>query len=492
MQTSNQAGPGAAIGRREFLHRSVAAAGALSLPAVVRARAPGANSDIRLAVLGLNGKGNAHINDFRKLPGVRIAAVCDPDRSLLARERDEAKKLGQDLAVHTDLRKLYESPEIDAVCIATPNHWHSLAAIWACQAGKDVYVEKPVSHNIFEGRRLVETAAKTGRIVMAGTQNRSNAGLRAAVEYVRSGQLGKIRVVRGFCYKRRASIGKVAGPQPVPADVDYDLWCGPAPKGPLMRSKLHYDWHWVWETGNGDIGNQGIHELDLCRWFLGNVPPAPRVMCAGGRYGYDDDATTPNTQIAFYDFAEAPVVFEVRGLPAKSGMETMDHYRGVRVGLVVECEKGYYAGGQGGGWVYDNDGAKVKQFAAEGTGDHDLHFIEAVRSRDPKHVTAPIECGHMSSALPHLANISYRLGADRRPEAVREQMQGLPGALDAFDRFREHAVANGVDLGKDQVVLGPMLAFDAATETFTGETAAAANKFLSREYRAPFIVPEKV
>jgi predicted dehydrogenase len=493
MQTSNPIRPRAALGRRSFLIRSAVAAGAFSLPAVVRSRAAGANSDVRLAVLGVHGKGNAHVNDFRKIPGVRIAAVCDPDRSLLAREREEAQKLGQDLATYTDLRKLYESRDIDAVCIAMPNHWHSLAAIWACQAGKDVYVEKPVSHNIFEGRRLVEAAAKTGRIVMAGTQNRSNAGLRDAVAYVRSGQLGRIKVVRGFCYKRRASIGKVAGPQPVPPEVDYDLWCGPAPKGPLMRSKLHYDWHWVWETGNGDIGNQGIHELDLCRWFLGNVAPAPRVMCAGGRYGYDDDATTPNTQIAFFDFAEAPVVFEVRGLPAKTGMETMDHYRGIRVGLVVECENGYYAGGQGGGWIYDNDGAKVKQFPAEGTGDHDLHFIEAVRSRDAKHVTAPIECGHLSSALPHLANISYRLGVNRRPEDVREEMKGLPGAVDAFDRFREHAVANGVDLAKDQVVLGPMLAFDAKTERFGGgESGDRANGLLSREYRAPFVVPDRI
>ncbi len=467
--------------------------GAASLPAAVWAQAAGANSDIRLAVLGIHSKGNAHISDFRKVPGVRVVAVCDPDSSLLAKEREEAQKLGQDLATYTDLRKLYESRDVDAVCIATPNHWHSLAAIWACQAGKDVYVEKPVSHNIFEGRKLVEVAAKTGRMVMAGTQNRSNAGLRAAVEFVRSGQLGKIKVVRGFCYKRRASIGKVSGPQPVPAEIDYDLWCGPAPKGPLMRSKLHYDWHWVWETGNGDIGNQGIHELDMCRWFLGNVAPAPRVMCIGGRYGYDDDATTPNTQIAFFDFAEAPLVFEVRGLPAKTGMETMDHYRGVRVGVVVECEKGYYAGGQGGGWIYDNDGAKVKQFPAEGTGDHDLHFIEAVRSRDPKHITAPIECGHLSSSLPHMANISYRLGANRRPEEVREEMQDLRGALDAFDRFREHTVANGIDLAKDKVVLGPMLAYDAKEERFQGLLSGRrANRYLSREYRAPFVVSDRI
>ena len=469
------------------------AIGALSLPAAIRARAAGANSDIRVAILGIHSKGHAHIGQFRKIPGVRVVAVCDPDSSLLAKEREAAQKLGGDLQTFTDLRKLYESPEVDAVCIATPNHWHSLAAIWACQAGKDVYVEKPVSHNIFEGRRLVETAAKYKRIVMAGTQNRSNTGLAATVEYIRSGQIGKIKVVRGFCYKRRGSIGKVDGPQPIPPEIDYDLWCGPAPKGPLMRKNLHYDWHWVWETGNGDIGNQGIHELDMCRWFLGNVPPAPRVMCAGGRYLYDDDATTPNTQIAFYDFAEAPVVFEVRGLPSKTDSETMDHYRGVRVGVVVECEGGYYAGGQGGGWIYDSQGAKVKQFPADGAGDHNLHFIEAVRARDPKLVTAPIECGHLSSTLPHMANISYRLGQNRRPEEVREEMQDLPGALDSFNRFREHMAANGIDLTKAGVQLGPMLSYDAKAERFEGFwSGRRANRFLSRNYRAPYIVPQVV
>ncbi len=494
MQTTmGEQGPRAALGRRDFLRGAAVVAGTAALPASVWAQVAGANSDIRIGVLGVHGKGHAHVGDFRKIPGVRVVAICDPDRSLLAKEREAAQKLGQDVATFTDLRKLYESREVDAVCIATPNHWHSLAGIWACQAGKDVYVEKPVSHNIFEGRKLVEAAAKSGRIVMAGTQSRSNTGLRAAVDYIRSGQLGRIRVVRGFCYKRRASIGKVSGPRPVPAEIDYDLWCGPAPKDPLMRERLHYDWHWVWETGNGDIGNQGIHELDICRWFLGDVPPPPRVMCAGGRYGYDDDATTPNTQIAFFDFAEAPVVFEVRGLPVRTGMETMDHYRGVRTGVVVECENGTYAGGQGGGWVYDNAGAKVKQFPSDGAGEHNRHFIDAVRSRDAKHVTAPIECGHFSSVLPHMANISYRLGSNRPPEEVREEMQDLPGALDAFDRFREHATANGVDLAKDRVVLGPMLSYDAKAERFGGWLSGRrANRFLRRDDRTPYIVPDRV
>lgn len=450
----------------------------------------GANSDIRVAILGVHGKGHAHINDFRKVDGVRVVAVCDPDRSLLAREQDEAQKRGEELLTFTDLRALYERDDIDAVCIATPNHWHALAAIWACQAGKDVYVEKPISHNIWEGRQLVEIARRSKRIVMAGTQNRSNEGLRAAIEHVRSGALGPIRLIRGFCYKRRPSIGKAPGPQPVPPEVDYDVWCGPAPKTPLRRLRLHYDWHWVWETGNGDIGNQGIHELDMCRWALGDPPPPPRVLCIGGRYVYDDDATTPNTQIAFYDFAEAPVMFEVRGLPTSDGTETMDHYRGVRIGLVIECEGGWYAGGGHGGWTYDRDGKRRTQFPAQGAENHVRHFIEAVRSRDARHITAPIECGHLSSVLPHMANISYRLGRPRRPEEVREEIASLPGGAETFDRFMEHLRANKVDLPRDRVVVGPLLEFDAKTERFRGLwSGRRANRLLSREYRPPYVVP---
>ncbi len=320
-----------------------------------------------------------------------MVAVCDPDRSLQAREREDAARRGEPLLTFTDLRELYDCPEVDAVVIATPNHWHALAAIWACQAGKDVYVEKPVSHTVWEGRKLVEAAARYKRIVMAGTQNRSNTGLAAAIAHLRSGALGPIRLVRGFCYKRRPSIGMVRGSRPIPPEVDYDLWCGPAPKGPLLRERLHYDWHWVWETGNADIGNQGIHELDMCRWALGDPGHPARVLSAGGRYVYEDDATTPNTQVAYFEHPGLPPVwFEVRGLPARADIEAMDHYRGVRIGLVVECEGGWYAGGMGGGWTYDRQGRRLTQFSASGTETHPRHFVEAVRDRDPRKVTAPI------------------------------------------------------------------------------------------------------
>jgi hypothetical protein len=249
------------ISRRSFLQKSVAggvsAYGALSMPAWA---APlGANDAIRVAIVGVNGKGNHHIQLFKAIPGVRVVALCDIDQTILDRRARELAAEGIQVAKYVDVRKLLESKDVDAVAIATPNHWHSLMAVWACQAGKDVYVEKPISHNVWEGRKVVEAAAKYGRIVQAGTQSRSDEALLEVAEYLRSGQLGKILRARGFCYKRRESIGTVEGPQPIPDGVDYDLFCGPAPLEPLRREQLHYDWHWFWATGYGDIGNQGIH-----------------------------------------------------------------------------------------------------------------------------------------------------------------------------------------------------------------------------------------
>ncbi|MHC4159817.1 MAG: Gfo/Idh/MocA family protein, partial [Planctomycetota bacterium] len=350
------------LSRRDFIKSSLAVA---SMPSTVWSRVRGANDDIHVAVVGLGsilgGKGKQHIEVFRRLEGVRVAALCDADRDIL---KDAAKRFSDDkekVDVYTDVRKLLEDKSIDAIVTATPNHWHSLLTVWACQAGKDVYVEKPVSHDIWEGRKAVEAARKYNRIVQAGTQKRSDEGLQEAFSYIQEGNLGKILVARGFCYKRRKSIGKVDGPQAIPESVDYDLWTGPAPLVPLRRKNLHYDWHWVWVTGNGDIGNQGIHEMDLCRWAVGQKGPAPRVMSIGGRFGYDDDGETPNTQIAILDYEPAPIIFEVRGLAQKKDDTVMDNYRGVRIGVVIECEGGYFAGGGGGGWAYDNDGKKIKQ-----------------------------------------------------------------------------------------------------------------------------------
>ena len=477
------------LNRRAFLKGSLAAAGAassLSLPAW--SRILGANDDIRVGVIGFRSQGSGHIDRFLKMPGVRVVALCDVDRTILDQKVKEFTDRKQAVEAYTDVRKLLDNKDIDAISTATPNHWHALISVWACQAGKDVYVEKPVSHNIFEGRKIVEAARKYNRIVQTGTQNRSCAGMQEAIEYLQAGHLGKMLLARGLCYKRRPSIGKVNGPQPVPDDIDYDLWTGPAPLVPLMRENLHYDWHWVWPTGNGDIGNQGIHQMDICRWATGEQQLAPRVISVGGRFGYVDDGETPNTQFVLLDYERIPIMFEVRGLPMESGVEAMPHYRGVRIGNVIHCEHGYVAGG----YAYDNEGNRIKQFPMEGGSRHQDNFIEAVRSRRQSDLTADILEGHLSSALCHMGNISHRLGRALPPEEIREKLKSEPEAVETFDRFQEHLAANGVDLAKSQATLGPWLKMNPVRERFTGPYAREANRLISRDYREPFVVPEKV
>jgi len=448
----------------------------------------GANGDIRMAVVGFRSKGKTHIEGFHKMPGVRVVALCDVDSEFVDREVKKFTDRKEKVATYRDVRELLEDDTIDAIAIATPNHWHALISIWACQAGKDVYVEKPVSHNIWEGRQIVEAARKYGRIVQTGTQKRSDLTLQEAFEWIREGHLGKIVLSRGLCYKRRKSIGKVSGPQQPPATVDYNLWTGPAPLVPLMRKNLHYDWHWVWPTGNGDLGNQGIHEMDLSRWALGVDELAPKVISIGGRFGYDDDGETANTQIVFLDYEKAPLIFEVRGLPMNKTVDAMPHYRGVRVGNVIHCEGGYFAGG----WAYDNDGNKIKQFAREGGREHRENFIKAVRSRKRSDLNADILEGHLSSALCHMGNISYRLGHESSQGEIREAIRSESEALETFERFKEHLAANGVDISKTQATLGPWLKMDPQKERFVGSNARQANALLTRNYRKPFVVPKRV
>ena len=485
------------IGRRGFIKNILVASAGFALKGCRHSSASsyrrviGANEDVRVGVVGLRSKGRALVNDFCNAKGARVVALCDVDETILAREMERMEEREQQAQPYTDVRRLLDDKSIDAIAIATPNHWHALATIWACQAGKDVYVEKPVSHNIWEGRQMVKATRRYKRVVQSGTHNRSSVGLKHAFEYIQDGNLGPISIVRGFCYKRRGSIGKVDGPQEPPASVDYNLWCGPAPLEPLARKSLHYDWHWVWATGNGDIGNQGIHEMDLCRWVLGVNGLLARVISIGGRFGYTDDGETPNTQIAFFDYEPAPILFEVRGLPVKKGTSGMDHYRGTRLGIVVDCENGYFVGGGGGGWVYDNDGKRVKQF--KGSGGHVPNFVECVRNQQPEKLNAEVEEGHLSSALCHMANISYRLGKQTPPEQVRESIEFDKHALESFQRFQEHLAANEVDLEATPPILGPVLNMNSKAERFVGrDYSEKANKLLTRDYRNPFVVPEKV
>jgi predicted dehydrogenase len=259
-----------------------------------------------------------------------------------------------------------------------------------------------------------------------------------------------------------------------------------------MRKNLHYDWHWFWATGNADIGNQGIHEMDLCRWALNQPEPALKAFSIGGRFVYDDDAETPNTQIAFIDYQPAPLIFEVRGLPMKKGMNAMDHLRGGRIDIIVQCENGYFLGDGGSGWIYDKDGKKVRQFKGDGGESHQANFIKAVRSRKQADLNADIEQGHLSAMLVHMSNISYRLGKEKRPEEVLEAIKGNKEMTDSYERFLKHLEANEVDIKKATVELGPVVQFDPKTERFVGDFSAEANKLVSREYRQPFVVPEKV
>src|SRR6202047_3230407 len=292
--------------RRQFVQAAAAAIATARFPIL------GANDRINLGQVGLGGRGTDHIKFYTSLDSdCRFAAVCDVNQA--ARERAIGtiqKSKGYAPKEYTDMRKMFESKDVDAVSITTPNHWHALATIWACQAGKDVYVEKPVSHNVSEGRRMVEAARKYDRIVQTGTQCRSHQGIQDAVAFLRSGKLGQIYMAKGLCYKPRGSIGHKSD-GPVPQGVDYNIWLGPAPERPFNPNRFHYNWHWFWDYGNGDLGNQGIHQMDLARWGLGKNEFPKTVMASGGRYGYSDDGQTPNTELVAFEFDDCEMQFEV-------------------------------------------------------------------------------------------------------------------------------------------------------------------------------------
>jgi len=477
--------------RRRFLQSSLAASAALSLPARLYSAVEGANDDIRIGVVGFNGRGQDHIANYLGCQGARIVALCDVDSAVLEKGVAQLAAKGQTVTPYQDIRKMLESKEVDVVSIATPNHWHALGAIWALQAGKDVYVEKPVSHNVWEGRQLVKAADAYGKIVQMGVQSRSGGGLAEALEWVKAAPLGKLQYARALCYKPRPSLGKVDGEQPVPATIDYDLWCGPAAKTPLTRKRLHYDWHWVWNTGNGDLGNQGIHQMDIARRFLGEAALSPAVLAVGGRLGYVDDGETPNSLIVFHDYKNAPLIFEVRGLPEKAGSKAMDKYRGASVGVIVQYENGHIlCPDYDNAIAFDAEGKEIRKFSKRAEESHYANFLAAVRSRKTADLHGKILDGHISSALCHTGNIAYRLGQKAPPDAIREKLLGSKDALDSFERLATHLAANNLDLTTDQLTSGEHLKFDPATERFIGH--AAADQLLTREYRAPFTVPEKV
>lgn len=499
------------VSRRSFLKGAAVASAGAVFAAHSRSQVAGANGDIRLAIAGLNGRGKELAVAFRALPGVRVVALCDVDTAVLDREMAAARAAGTKPDAVIDYRDLLTRADIDAIAIATPNHLHALQAVWALQAGKDVLLEKPVTHNLWEGAQIIAAAKKAKRMVQVFTQNRSSIAIAEAIEWMNAGHLGKVTLVRGIVYKRRLAIGKLAGPVAPPATVNYDLFQGPAPLVPVRRTNFHYDWHWQWATGNGDMVAQGNHQLDVGRRLLGDPDHPVRVFTVGGRFGYEDDGETPNTFLIHYDYGtgKVPFIFEVRGLPAKpdelSGNSagkgglgsaaqlaaSMDKFIGLNVGNIAHCEGGYlaiHASNYSLAQAFDRDGKLLKEF--KGAGNHHANFIDAMRSRKESDLRCPLLEGHRSSALVHLANISYLVGRTMAHGDIRDQLKGRNQLAEPFVRCVEHLAANNVDLAKTPVTLGAPLTLDAATEKFTGENSAAANKHHRREYRAPWIVPQ--
>jgi len=476
------------LSRRQFLEDSMlAAAAAVAAGGASNAWASEAgtpqskspNEKLGVACVGVRGQGKSHLGAYSSRKDTEVLYVCDVDEQV-GRERvkEVAARQGREPKYVADLRQILDDKSVDIITTATPNHWHALVAIWAIQSGKDVYVEKPVSHNVSEGRRIVDAARKYNRICQTGTQCRSMKGSIDAIDYVRSGKIGTLNIARGLCYKKRDSIGP-KGDYPIPASVNYDLWSGPAPVKPLTRERLHYDWHWMWDYGNGDLGNQGIHQMDLARWGLGAKTLSTEVVSYGGRLGYEDAGETANSQVIIHDYGDQQLVFEVRGLPTEP-------LRNAKVGVIFEGADGFvvltdYTAGA----AFDLKGNKVAEF--QGGGDHHGNFLKAVRSRKVEDLNADILEGHLSSALCHMGNISYRLGAREAMKDVEMRLAGNDDAVDTFDRFSDHLKSNGVDIAKQQINYGRELHFDIDDERFVNDSQADA--MLTREYRAPFIVP---
>ncbi len=485
--------------RREFLRRSAilsatAAAVGYDPSSAIAAEKAAANAKgevndrLRVAVVGVNGRGMSHVGGFLGKNNCTIDVVCDADEAVIGKAMDAIKKKqGEAPRYVKDFRKLLDDSNIDVISIATPNHWHATMAVWAMKAGKHVYCEKPLTHNVLEGRIIAETAEKTGKICQTGTQSRSNPGMRAAIEYIQSGKIGKVLLAYGSCYKPRKSIGKVDAATAPPKSMDYNLWCGPAKELPVMRKRVHYDWHWTWEYGNGDLGNQGVHEMDKARWGISKSTLPSSVVSIGGRFGYVDDGETANTQLALFDYGDVPMVFEVRGLDTKD-------FKGVKIGNIWFGEKGYVVcPSYSGGAAYDPEGKKLEEFKGGGDQHHFDNFVKAVRANKAALLNCPATEGHLSAALCHLANISYRLGAETAFDKEIAVFDGTPGAKDALGRMIAHLKDNNIDLAKAIGRVGPKLTIDTKTEKFTAgiDDLAKANAMLTREYRKGFDINEK-
>lgn len=488
--------------RRKLLKYGAGFGLALAYP---NSKVIGANDDIRVGVVGVNGRGKSHISAFSGMKGVRVSALCDIDPNVLdARVNKLADDKNYGVQGFSDMRDMFEKGDIDVMSTATPNHWHSLAGVWALQAGKDAYVEKPISHNVWEGRQLVKLSRKLDKICQGGTQSRSMGSIQGAVKYVKDGNLGKIKYVKGMCYKPRTSIGQV-GPEggKLPEGVNYDIWSGPAEmETPLGRKRFHYDWHWFYAYGNGDMGNQGIHQMDVARWFIGESQIAPRSMSIGGRLGYEDDGESPNTQIVYHDYESAPLIFETRGLPKdKAGqdnwgknMNKPDEFPDMSgISVVVVCEGGNIFCDAGGRvTMTDENGTKMDAPPKIDTEDIFTNFMNAVKSRKRDGLYADCEETHISSALCHTGLISHRLGSLKSNDEIKEEIKSDPVLTARYESMADHLRKNEVNIDEKSITYGPMIKWNPDTEWAegNGELDKMANALATREYRAPYIVPE--
>lgn len=476
------------LNRRHFLRTSLAVGSALALPAY-SALGAGANDRINLGYISCGGRGGEQMNAFSKLEGNRTAGLCDPDPERLG----SAAKRFPEAKTWADLRHLLDDGGIDAVVITTCNHWHCLAAIWAMQAGKDVYVEKPLSHNQWEGRQTVAAARKYGKICQVGTQQRSDPMQAEIKEFLhREKALGEIKMARVNRYGVRAPIGKRSTPLPMPEGLNYDLWLGPAQDKPIFRDKLQYDWHWDWNTGSGEMGNWGVHVLDDLRnnVILDKVALPKRILGGGGRVVWDDAGETPNVHFAYFDTGIVPVVIALTNLTAAPDSKKSPECPGPGSGYVAYCEGGRFEGQRGRAAAFDNDGKVVKEFKGNSGGVlHQQNFLDAVRSRDSSILNTDVSLGNDSTGWCNLANIAFRAGKPFRltdAKQVRDGAEMWEGVLESMSGLLK---AHGLVMESDAVRLSPILEIDAKSEQFVGEGAELANGFLKREYREGYAVP---
>ncbi|QDV27932.1 Gfo/Idh/MocA family protein [Aureliella helgolandensis] len=471
---------------RRTLLGAAAATGALWTFPSQSARAM-ANEEIRVGFISCGGRSGEHMRVFHNMPGVVVAALCDPDESQLAGKAKSFPKA----KTYADLRDLLEDDDIDAVVIATCNHWHCLAAIWAMEAGKDVYVEKPLSHSQWEGEQTINAARKYNRICQVGTQQRSDPMQAEIKKFLHEEKgLGKIQSCRVNRYGVRQPIGKRATPLAIGKGVNYDLWLGPAQDQPIYRDKLQYDWHWDFNTGSGEMGNWGVHVLDDARnnVFLDKVSLPSRIMGGGGRVAWGDAGNTPNVHFVYFDTGEIPTVIGLSNLTAGGQSKKSPGHPGPGSGYIAYCEGGRYEGQRGRGAAFDNNGKLIREFKGNSGGTlHQENFIACVRSRDASQLNTDIEMGHYSTGWCNLANIAYRVGDTYSADAAGELSQEVPewGAL--IDEMQTHVGSHSVAM--NELKLSPMLEFNPEKGAFTGASAAQANALLKREYRAGYEVP---